>query len=137
MASESLQDSDLLLMLKRRYRIYMELLQLSQRQFVESDLTFWNWLLERKQECINELQGIDNLQVTWDEQHERLRSREEDELLESTETLLQRIQESEEKFEKRILLEKNLISREMEQLGKQINYSSPVRDYVKGRTKRI
>ena len=132
-----LQDSDLLIMLKRRFRIYRELLQLSQRQFAESDPTGWNWLLDRKQEFIDELQQMDGLQEAWEESHDRERNPEEAELLERAEALLERVRDSEEEFEKRILHEKNLVSHEMEQLGKQMNYSSPVRNYVKGRSKRI
>ena len=132
-----LQDSDLLILLKRRFRIYRELLQLSQRQFTESDPTGWNWLLDRKQEFIDELQQMDYLQANWEESHDRETSPEEAELLERSEALLERVRNSEEEFEKRILHEKNLVSHEMEQLGKQMNYSSPVRNYVKGRSKRI
>ena len=137
MASKIFQDSDLLILLKRRYRIYRELLQLSQRQFAESDPTGWNWILDRKQEFIDELQQMDGLQVAWEESHDRERNPEEAELLERSEALLDRVRDSEEEFEKRILHEKNLVSHEMEQLGKQMNYSSPVRNYVKGRSKRI
>ena len=132
-----LQDSDLLILLKRRFRIYRELLELSQRQFAESDPTGWNWLLDRKQEFIDELQQMDGLQAAWEESYDRERNSEEAILLESAEALLERVRDSEEEFEKRILHEKNLVSHEMEQLGKQMNYSSPVRNYVKGRPKRI
>ena len=132
-----LQDSDLLILLKRRFRIYRELLQLSQRQFAESGPTGWNWLLDRKQEFIDELQQMDGLQADWEKTHGRERSPEESELLERAEALLERVRESEEEFEKRILHEKNLVSLEIKQLRKQMNYSSPVRDYVKGRSKRI
>ena len=137
MASKMLQDSDLLILLKRRFRIYRELLQLSQRQFAESNPTAWNWLLDRKQELIDELQQMDDLQAAWEESHDRQRNPEEAELLEHTEALLERVRDSEEEFEKRILHDKNLVSHEMEQLGKQMNYSSPVRNYVKGRSKHI
>ena len=132
-----LQDSDLLILFKRRFRIYRELLQLSQRQFAESDPTGWNWLLDRKQEFIDELQQMDGLQAAWEESHDRERNPEESKLLEHAEELLERVRDSEEEFEKRILHEKNLVSHEMEQLGKQMNYSSPVRNYVKGRSKHI
>ena len=132
-----LQDSDLLILLKRRCRIYRELHQLSQRQFAESDPTGWNWLLDRKQEFIDELQQMDGLQLAWEESHDRERNPEEAELVERSESLLERVRDSEEEFEQRILHEKNLVSHEMEQLGKQMNYSSPVGNYVKGRSKRI
>ena len=47
----------------------MKLLELSQRQIIENETREWDWLLDQKQECIDELKKLEELEVQWNENH--------------------------------------------------------------------
>ena len=137
LASEILQKSDRLVLLKRREELFFKLLELSQRQIVENETREWNWLLDRKQECIDELTKLEELENQWNENHPFDFNTLELEILENLESLLVRIQESEEAVQNNMNLEKHLLSKEMSQLRQQVNYSQGSRNHGPGRTKKI
>ena len=137
MASEVLQKSDRIVLLKRREELFCKLLELSQRQIVENETREWDWLLDRKQECIDELTKLEELEDQWNEIHLLDFNTLELEILENLESLLQRIQESEEAVQNSMNLEKQLLSKEMYQLRQQVNYSQGSRNPGTGKTKKI
>ncbi|MEC9171243.1 MAG: hypothetical protein VYC97_01470, partial [SAR324 cluster bacterium] len=100
--------SDRLALLQRREELFRALLELSQRQFAEKETREWDWLLERKQECIDELVQLDDLENQWTELHASEFSPEELQIVENLESLLKRIRESEEAFETNMNHEKQL-----------------------------
>ena len=110
MANETLHQSDRLALLQRREELFRALLELSQRQFAEKETREWDWLLERKQECIDELVQLDQLENQWTELHALEFSPEELQIVENLESLLKRIRESEEAFETNMNHEKQLLS---------------------------
>ena len=137
LASETLQKSDRLVLLKRREELFFKLLELSQCQIVENETREWDWLLDRKQECIDELTKLEELENQWNENHPLDFNTLELEILENLESLLLRIQESEEAVQNSMNLEKQLLSNEMSQLRQQVNYSQGSRNPGRGRTKKI
>ena len=132
-----LQQSDRLILLQRREELYRKLLELSQRQFVESETREWDWLLDLKQECIDELMKLDELENQWNEIHRLDYSPQELETLQNLESLLGRLLESEEATENSMNLEKQFLSKEMSQLRQQVHYSQGSRNPTPGRTKKI
>ena len=137
LANEVFQPSDRLVLLKRREELYRKLLELSQRQFVESETREWDWLLDRKQECIDELMKLDELENQWNEIHRLDYSPQELETLQNLESLLGRLLESEEATENSMNLEKQFLSKEMSQLRQQVHYSQGSKNPTPGRTKKI
>ena len=137
LANETLHQSDRLALLKRREELFRALLELSQRQFAEKETREWDWLLERKQECIDELVQLDQLENQWTELHALEFSTEELQIVENLESLLKRIRESEEAFETNMNHEKQLLSKEMNQLRQQVNYSAGMKNTAPGRTKKV
>ena len=137
MANETLHQSDRLALLQRREELFQALLELSQRQFAEKETREWDWLLERKQECIDELVQLDELENQWTELHALEFSPEELQIVENLESLLKRIRESEEAFETNMNHEKQLLSKEMNQLRQQVNYSAGMKNTAPGRTKKV
>jgi len=137
LANEVFQPSDRLVLLKRREELYRKLLELSQRQFVESETREWDWLLDLKQECIDELMKLDELENQWNEIHRLDYSPQELETLQNLESLLGRLLESEEATENSMNLEKQFLSKEMSQLRQQVHYSQGSRNPTPGRTKKI
>ena len=137
MASEVLQKSDRLVLLKRRKELLFKLLELSQRQIVENETREWDWLLDRKQECIDELRKLEELENQWNENNSFDFNTQELEILQSLESLLERIQESEEAVQNSMNLKKQILSKEMSQLRQQVNYSQGSRNSGPGRTKKI
>ncbi len=125
------------MLLKRREELFFKLLELSQRQIVENETREWDWLLDRKQEYIDELTKLEELENQWNENHPLDLNTLELEILENLESLLLRIQESEEAVQKSMNLEKQLLSKEMSQLRQQVNYSKRSRNPGPGRTKKI
>ena len=88
MANEALNQSDRLALLQRREELFRALLELSQRQFAEKETREWDWLLKRKQECIDELVQLDELENQWTELHALEFSPEELQIVEDLESLL-------------------------------------------------
>ena len=137
LANEVFQPSDRLVLLKRREELYRKLLELSQRQFVESETREWDWLLDLKQKCIDELMKLDELENQWNEIHRLDYSPQELETLQNLESLLGRLLESEEATETSMNLEKQFLSKEISQLRQQVHYSQGSRNPTPGRTKKI
>ena len=137
LANEVFQPSDRLVLLKRREELYRKLLELSQRQFVESETREWDWLLDLKQKCIDELMKLDELENQWNEIHRLDYSPQELETLQNLKSLLGRLLESEEATENSMNLEKQFLSKEMSQLRQQVHYSQGSRNPTPGRTKKI
>ena len=125
------------MLLKRREELFFKLLELSQRQIVENETREWDWVLDRKQECIDELTKLEELEKQWNEYHPFDFNTQEIEILQNLESLLERIQESEEAVQNSMNLEKQLLSKEMSQLRQQVNYSQGSRNPGPGRTKKI
>ena len=137
LANEVFQQSDRLVLLKRREELYRKLLELSQRQFVESETREWDWLLDLKQECIDELMKLDELENQWNEIHRLDYSPQELKIIQNLESLLGRLLESEEATETSMNLEKQFLSKEMSQLRQQVHYSQGSKNPTPGRTKKI
>ena len=137
LVNKVLQQSDRLILLQRREEFYRKLLELSQRQFAEKETRQWDWLLDRKQECIDELMKLDELENQWNEIHRLDYSPQELETLQTLESLLGRLLESEEATETSMNLEKQFLSKEMSQLRQQVHYSQGSRNPTPGRTKKI
>ena len=137
MVNKELQQSDRLILLQRREELYRKLLELSQRQFVESETREWDWLLDLKQECIDELMKLDELENQWNEIHRLDYSPQELETLQNLESLLGRLLESEEATKNSMNLEKQFLSKEMSQLRQQVHYSQGSKNHTPGRTKKI
>ena len=137
MVNKELQQSDRLILLQRREELYRKLLELSQRQFVESETREWDWLLDLKQKCIDELMKLDELENQWNEIHRLDYSPQELETLQNLESLLGRLLESEEATKNSMNLEKQFLSKEMSQLRQQVHYSQGSKNHTPGRTKKI
>ena len=137
LANEVFQQSDRLVLLKRREELYRKLLELSQRQFVESETREWDWLLDLKQECIDELMKLDELENQWNEIYRLDYSPQELKIIQNLESLLGRLLESEEATETSMNLEKQFLSKEMSQLRQQVHYSQGSKNPTPGRTKKI
>ncbi|MEC7630677.1 MAG: hypothetical protein VX396_05900, partial [SAR324 cluster bacterium] len=58
-------------------------------------------------------------------------------IVKNLESLLKRIRESEEAFETNMNHEKQLLSKEMNQLRQQVNYSTGMKTTAPGRTKKV
>ena len=128
MANETLHQSDRLALLQRREELFQALLELSQRQFAEKETRGWDWLLERKQECIDELVQLDELENQWTELHALEFSPEELQIVENLESLLKRIRESEEAFENN---DSSSVSIDVDINGQKRNYNPTVGPFEK------
>ena len=99
-----------------------ELLDFSQRQFAQSDAVALDELLSQKDKCFEDLQKLDSLLEKWHKQYERPLESVEQKLDENIQDLLERILISEREFEKIVGHEKNAVSLQMSQLGRQMLY---------------
>ena len=115
-------ESGLKLMLKKQQSLLKELLDFSQRQFAETDPVGLDNLLSQKDKCFEELQKIDSLLEKWHQQYNRLFQDEEQKLDQLIQDLLEKILLSEKEFEKIVGREKNAVSLQITQLGRQMQY---------------
>ena len=115
-------DSDLKLLLDKQQSLLMELLDFSQRQFAETDPVGLDNLLSQKDKCFKELQKVDSMLENWHQKHKRPFQAEEDKLDQFIQDLMGKILLSEKEFEKIVGREKNAVSLQITQLGRQMQY---------------
>ena len=122
MGNKLIKDNELKLLLEKQESLLKELLDLSQRQFAESDAVALDGLLSQKDICFEDLQKLDSLLEKWHEQYDRPLDTVEQKIDENIQGLLNRIQLSEREFEKIVGQEKNAVSLQIAQLGRQMLY---------------
>ena len=115
-------ESGLKLLLEKQQSLLKELLDFSQRQFAETDPVGMDSLLSQKDKCFEELQKVDSLLEKWHQQYNRPFQAEEQKLDQLIQDLLEKILLSEKEFEKIVGREKNAVSLQITQLGRQMQY---------------
>ena len=115
-------ESGLKLLLEKQQSLLKELLDFSQRQFAETDPVGLDSLLSQKDKCFEELQKVDSLLEKWHQQYNRPFQAEEQKLDQLIQDLLGKILLSEKEFEKIVGREKNAVSLQITQLGRQMQY---------------
>ena len=115
-------ESGLKLLLEKQQSLLKELLEFSQRQFAETDPVGLDNLLSQKDKCFEELQKVDSMLEKWHQKHKRSFQAEEDKLDQLIQDLMEKILLSEKEFEKIVGHEKNAVSLQITQLGRQMQY---------------
>ena len=115
-------ESRLKLLLEKQQSLLKEFLDFSQRQFAETDPVGLDSLLSQKDKCFEELQKVDSLLEKWHQQYNRPFQAEEQKLDQLIQDLLEKILLSEKEFEKIVGREKNAVSLQITQLGRQMQY---------------
>ena len=115
-------ESGLKLLLEKQQSLLKELLDFSQRQFAETDPVGLDNLLSQKDKCFEELQKVDSMLEKWHQKHNRPFQAEEDKLDQLIQDLMEKILLSEKEFEKIVGREKNAVSLQITQLGRQMQY---------------
>ena len=115
-------ESSLKLLLEKQQSLLKELLDFSQRQFAESDPVGLDNLLKQKDKCFEELQKVDSLLEKWHQQYNRPFQADDKILNQLIQDLMEKILLSEKEFEKIVGLEKNAVSLQINQLGRQMQY---------------
>ena len=115
-------ESGLKLLLEKQQSLLKELLNFSQRQFAETDPVGLANLLSQKDKCFEELQKVDSLLEKWYQKYNRPFQAEEQKLDQLIQDLLGKILLSEKEFEKIVGREKNAVSLQITQLGRQMQY---------------
>ena len=115
-------ESGLKLLLEKQQSLLKELLDFSQRQFAETDPVGLDNLLSQKDKCFEELQKVDSLLEKWHQQYNRPFQAEEQKLDQLIQDLMEKILLSEKEFEKIVGREKNAVSLQINQLGRQMQY---------------
>ena len=115
-------ESGLKLLLEKQQSLLKELLDFSQRQFAETDPVGLDNLLSQKDKCFEELQKVDSLLEKWHQQYNRPFQAKEQKLDQLIQDLLEKILLSEKEFEKIVGREKNAVSLQITQLGRQMQY---------------
>ena len=115
-------ESGLKLLLEKQQSLLKELLDFSQRQFAETDSVGLDNLLSQKDKCFEELQKVDSMLEKWYHQYNRPFQAEEEKLDQLIQDLMEKILLSEKEFEKIVGLEKNAVSLQITQLGRQMQY---------------
>ena len=115
-------ESGLKLLLEKQQSLLKELLDFSQRQFAETDPVGLDSLLSQKDKCFEELQKVDLMLEKWDQKYKRPFQDEEEKLDQLIQDLMEKILLSEKEFEKIVGREKNAVSLQINQLGRQMQY---------------
>ena len=115
-------ESGLKLMLEKQQSLLKELLDFSQRQFAETDPVGLDNLLSQKDKCFEELQKVDSMLEKWHQKYTRQFQAEEETLDKLIQDLMEKILLSEKEFEKIVGREKNAVSLQITQLGRQMQY---------------
>ena len=115
-------ESGLKLLLEKQQSLLKELLDFSQRQFAEKDSVGLDNLLSQKDICFEELQKVDSMLKKWHQKYDRPFQAEEEKLDQLIKDLMEKILLSEKEFEKIVGLEKNAVSLQITQLGRQMQY---------------
>ena len=115
-------ESGLKLLLEKQQSLLKELLDFSQRQFAETDPVGLDNLLSQKNKCFEELQKVDSMLEKWHQKYNRHFQAEEEKLDQIIQDLMEKILLSEKEFEKIVGREKNAVSLQITQLGRQMQY---------------
>ena len=115
-------ESGLKFLLVNQQSLLKELLDFSQRQFAETDPVGLDNLLSQKDKCFEELQKVDSMLEKWHQKYNRPFQDEEEKLDQLIQDLMEKILISEKEFEKIIGREKNAVSLQIIQLGRQRQY---------------
>ena len=115
-------ESGLKLLLEKQQSLLKELLDFSQRQFAETDSVGLDNLHSQKDKCFEELQKVDSLLEKWHQRYNRPFQADEKKLDQLIQDLMGKILLSEKEFEKIVGLEKNAVSLQINQLGRQMQY---------------
>ena len=115
-------ESGLKLLLEKQQSLLKELLDFSQRQFAETDPVGLDNLLLQKDKCFEELQKVDSMLEKWHQKYKRHFQAEEEKLDQLIQDLMENILLSEKEFEKMVGREKNAVSLQITQLGRQMQY---------------
>ena len=115
-------ESGLKLLLEKQQSLLKELLDFSQRQFAETDPVGLDNLLSQKDKCFEELQKVDSMLEKWHQKYTRQFQAEEETLDKLIQDLMEKILLSEKEFEKIVGREKNAVSLQITQLGRQMQY---------------
>ena len=115
-------ESGLKLLLEKQQSLLKELLDFSQRQFAETDPVGLDNLLSQKDKCFEELLKVGAMLEKWHQKHKRPYQAEEDKLDQLIQDLMEKILLSEKEFEKLVGREKNAVSLQITQLGRQMQY---------------
>ena len=115
-------ESGLKLLLEKQQSLLKELLDFSQRQFAETDPVGLDNLLSQKDICFEELQKVDSMLEKWHQKYNRSFQAEEEQLDRIIQDLMEKILLSEKEFEKIVGREKNAVSLQITQLGRQMQY---------------
>ena len=115
-------ESGLKNLLEKQQSLLKEFLDFSQRQFAEIDSVGLHNLLSQKDKCFEELQKVDSLLEKWHQRYNRPYQADEKKLDQLIQDLMGKILLSEKEFEKIVGLEKNAVSLQINQLGRQMQY---------------
>ena len=115
-------ESGLKLLLEKQKSLLKELLDFSQRQFAETDPVGLDNLLSQKDKCFEELLKVDSMLKKWHHKYNRSFQAEEEKLDQLIQDLMEKILLSEKEFEKIVGREKNAVSLQITQLGRQMQY---------------
>ena len=115
-------ESGLKLLLEKQQSVLKELLDFSQRQFAETDPVGLDNLLSQKDKCFEELQMVDSMLENWYQKYNRPFQAQEEKLDQLIQDLMEKILLSEKEFEKIVGREKNAVSLQIIQLGRQMQY---------------
>ena len=115
-------ESGLKILLEKQQSLLKELLDFSQRQFAETDPVGLDDLLSQKDKCFEELHKVGSLLEKWYQQYNRPFKTDEKKLDQLIQDLMEKILISEKEFEKIVGLEKNAVSLQINQLGRQREY---------------
>ena len=115
-------ESGLKLLLEKQQSLLKEFLDFSQRQLAETDPVGLDNLLSQKDKCFEELQKVDSMLGKWHQKYNRLFQAEEEKLDQLIQDLMEKILLSEKEFEKIVGREKNAVSLQITQLGRQMQY---------------
>ncbi len=122
-------ESGLKLLLEKQQSLLKELLDFSQRQFAETDPVGLDNLQSKKDKCFEELQKVDSMLEKWHQKYNRPIQAEEVKLDQFIQDLMEKILLSEKEFEKIVGLEKNAVSLQITQLGRQMQYRKDPRHH--------
>ena len=115
-------ESGLKILLEKQQSLLKELLDFSQRQFAETDPVGLDDLLSQKDKCFEELHKVGSLLEKWYQQYNRPFKTDEKKLDQLIQDLMEKILISEKEFEKIVGIEKNAVSLQINQLGRQMQY---------------
>ena len=115
-------ESGLKLLLEKQQSLLKELLDFSQRQFAETDPVGLDNLMSQKDKCFEELKKVDSMLEKWHQKYNRHFQAEEEKLDQLIQDLMEKILLSEKEFEKIVGREKNAVSLQITQLGRQMQY---------------